>query len=295
MKNNLEYYYNIKIDKIHQTKGKYYFIMGDFKYHIIEYNNSLEELSKTIKLSEDLKKYGIYTHKILENIENNYVTKIENKFYILMVSYLYLDKKATYNDILEFNKLYIPVKNNLNWKNLWSAKMDYFEYQINQFGDKYPLLKESFPYFSGYVETAISFLNEFDFEINSYISHKRIDRDSTLYDLYNPFNIVIDSRSRDMSEYFKSFMFEGKITYEKILNDMILNNFNNEEIILFFVRMMYPTLYFDTFENVINNDSNDEQIKKVLENTLKYENMVKKIYMNIKTFINIPTIEWLLN
>ena len=51
MKNNLEYYYNIKIDKIHQTKGKYYFIMGDFKYHIIEYNNSLVELLLEIEIN----------------------------------------------------------------------------------------------------------------------------------------------------------------------------------------------------------------------------------------------------
>ena len=96
-----------------------------------------------------------------------------------------------------------------DWKRLWEEKIDYFEYQLSQFGNKHPLIRESFAYYTGYVEMAISLLNDLPKKNNNLVlTHKRIRGNSTLYDLYDPFNFVIDHKVRDAAEYFKSKIFE---------------------------------------------------------------------------------------
>ena len=43
---------------------------------------------------------------------------------------------------------------------MWIRKIDYFEYQISQFGKKYPIIRESFNYYVGLAENGISLLNK---------------------------------------------------------------------------------------------------------------------------------------
>ena len=95
-----------------------------------------------------------------------------------------------------------------NWTKIWSDKNDYLEFQISELGKKHPIIRESFSYYIGLAETAIALTNEVqNNEITYVYSHKRINRDDTLLEFYNPLNITVDARVRDIAEYLKSAFF----------------------------------------------------------------------------------------
>ena len=177
---------------------------------------------------------------------------------------------------------YEELKRN-NWYEMWINKIDYFEYRIDELKNKYPLVKETFNYFSGYVETAISLLINLQIKSNLCICHDRIKTNYTLYDLYNPFNFIIDNNMRDIAEYFKEKK-DFKIIEQYIKN----NRFTNEELQLFFIRMLYPTFYFDIYEQIIQNEENIINI-----DIEEYEELIKKTYTLLKSICPLPEIDWL--
>ena len=230
-------------------------------------------------------------HKIILNKDNSPLTIINEKKYILLELIDY-NNNLTINDIIKINN--IPINKNLkfkqnDWFSLWVNKIDYFEYQINQIGKKYPLIRESFNYYIGLAENAISLMKTVKKE-NIYLSlsHKRIN---TAFDLYNPLNLIIDIRVRDICEYLKYNFFENK----DILNDLNIflhyNNLSNDELLCFLARMLFPTYYFDLYEKIIKNEIKEEEIKKIIFKANKYEEILKYIYLNIKN--NNIYIEWL--
>ena len=83
---------------------------------------------------------------------------------------------------------------NIDWKKLWEEKIDYYEYQMSQLSSKYILLKNSFDYYVGLSENAISLLNYIkEKDIRFYICHKRINNNEKLDNFFNPTNFVVDS------------------------------------------------------------------------------------------------------
>ena len=296
MKNYLRYFYNIDSIDIHQNNNSYYFTFNNYKFKFFKYDGDLNQLKNIYEFSHSLLQRGIYCHQIILNRNQNITTLIDGKNYVLMKYYKNLDKKINVSDIVKFN--YYSVEDDKfdcsDWKTLWELKIDYFGYQLNQFGYKHPLLRESFGYYSGYVELAISLLNTIQKNKNNLVlSHKRLKENSTLFDLYNPFNFVLDNKVRDITEYFKSKIFECDLIQE-ITNYFSLANLQNTEYNLFFIRMLYPSFYFDTFENIMNNDLSDDEIKSILNNTEKYEKFIKQLYRYLLNISNIPTIDWLL-
>ena len=206
---------------------------------------------------------------------------------------IYYENKINTNDIIAFSNTL--VKNEPHkWGNLWSQKNDYLEYQISMLGQNHPLIRESFSYYIGLGETAIQLVNSIE-KINEPLvyAHKRINQNDRQYDLYNPLNITTDFKVRDMAEYLKSRFFGGEN-----INNELAYYFNNarlttNEYLLFLSRMIYPTYYFDIYEEIITNRKKDEEIKKIISKTDEYEKLLKTIYNYYKTFLTIPIIEWL--
>ena len=64
------------------------------------------------------------------------------------------------------------------------------------------------------------------------------------------------------------------------------------EYILLLARMIYPTYYFDLYEEIITNRKKDEEIKKIIAKTNDFESILKQIYWYYKSFIPIPKIDW---
>ena len=57
--------------------------------------------------------------------------------------------------------------------------------------------------------------------------------------------------------------------------------------------MIYPTYYFDLYEEIITNRKKDEEIKKIIDKVDDYEKIIKQIYNYYKSIIIVPQIEWL--
>lgn len=299
MKNELSYYYNINPTSIHQINKNYKCYVDNNQYLLMlceEKENTLPELQV---LSYYLFQNGIPCHQIIPNINNELITVINNNRYILLQ--IFVENRAiTVDDIVSFGDLYIDgnhfrslVKN--DWYNMWMQKIDYFEYQISQFGRRYPLLEQSSSYYVGLAENSISFLsnNVLGIDDRLSVSHRRIGN-SGLVELYNPLNFLLDSKVRDLAEYIKNNFFYGKYSISKAIDDIKKFNLNKGQYILLYSRLLFPSYYFDKFEEIVFENRDENELLKVISKNISYKIFLQEIYnIFIKNF-NIQPIEWII-
>ena len=292
MKNVINYYYNILFDDIHQTKQGFYFDINDTRYFFILFEGDIASLQNTYKLQEELLQRNIYVHQIVLNKDKQIVTFVNGNPHILLKA-LYYNEKINLNYVISFSQIIMNPKEKHNWKILWAEKNDHIEYQINQTKNRYPLINESFKYFIGLGEISIALLNEVPTQsIPQVIAHRRINSNNSIFDLYNPLNLIIDTRTRDIAEYFKSKFFNGD-DINKELKDFLKNaRLTRPEYYLFFARMLYPTYYFDLYEEIINGKKDEKEIKKITDKVNDYEQILRRIYNYLKNFLSFSPIEW---
>lgn len=297
MKNAISYFYHLNPDSIHKTNDIIYFTENNHYYVLREFTGSDSRLSTIYDISNKMYQNGVYIHQIVPNINGGYTTSIDNKNYILIESLDKMDRKIEVKDIIEFqNKVsYIKNEDSQNdWADLWSKKIDYFEYQVNQFGINFPLIRKSVNYFIGLAENGISSYNNFKINYSTLtISHKRIKADDTLYDLYDPLNLIYDVKSRDFSEYIKDYFFKNNDSLELVKSNIGLFNFNSYELILFYIRMLYPSFYFDLYENIVENNLQESDLQNIIDNISNYELFLRELYMFLSNYVNLPDIEWI--
>ena len=242
MKNIINYYYNFKISDIKQRDGVTYFYINSIKYVFIPYTKDLELIRGIYELNTILIKKNIYVHQIILNVQGQILTYVNNEYYIMM-KILYPENKISLNDILYLNNIELAAPEILirnKWSNLWSDKNDYLEYQISQLGKKHPLIRESFSYYLGLAETSISLVNALNTNNTKlFLSHVRIKEKDTLFDLYNPLNMILDYRVRDSAEYFKDKFFNDSNMFDELNYFLRYNQYTYEEWVLFFARLLY--------------------------------------------------------
>lgn len=293
MKNTINYYYNLNINTIHQKEKNYYFKVDNKNYLLLKCSN-IEELDDIYRLNMYFSQILPF-HRIVLNVNNEVITKINDSNYLLLELFSN-NNKINLNNIIELSNIRIPfsvdkLKRN-DWYNLWIKKVDYFEYQLSQIGKKYPLIRESFNYYIGLAENAIILVNNIDFNnIPLGLSHRRITNMS--FNLYNPLNIVIDARIRDVCEYFKFCFFNNIDIGMELELFLSYNSFDINEAKLFLARMFFPTYYFDLYEKIIDNEIDESEIKKIIIKADNYEKILKQVYYHFKN--NQINIEWLEN
>lgn len=285
MKNIINYYYNLYPERIYQNKDMYYFFIEDTRYIFIKYEEETNEMDKIYNLNVTMLKNRVYTHPIILNIENSPITIYKEKKYVLLKT-IYYKVEKNIKIIMSFSK--VVLSKEIEWGKLWSKKNDYLEFQIEYLGQDHKIIKESFNYYIGLGENAIELINILGkIEYPHVYAHKRIKKD-----IYNPLNIIIDLKTRDTAEYFKNQFFEDKDIKKEL--DYYLSSINNQsDFITFFSRMLYPTYYFDIFEEIITNRKKDEELIKIIEKKDSYEKLLKEIYINNKKFMKNIIIEWL--
>ncbi len=317
MKNALNYYYNLIIDDIHQTGKTFYFDDGHFRYYLVLYEGDVHLLHDIYNLHAELLNRGIYVHQIILNKDGQIVTLINGELYILMKVFYY-QETITFDKVLAFAGINLTLLgldtvkgrswkerreavdinqiSRVDWGALWSAKNDHLEYQISQLGQKHPLIRESFSYYIGLGETSIQIVNSLSLDnVTKVVAHRRIDKDDTVFELYNPLNLVIDVPVRDMAEYFKNSFFNGMDISQELNYYLLYGQLSHEEYLLFLARMLYPTYYFDLYEDIISGKESDEALKKITDRVDEFEQIIKNIYKYYKSFLNIAPIEWLEN
>ena len=298
MKNVINYFYNLVPDNIHQNKEEYFFEVNNIKYIFQECNRTIEELYELYSLEYELYQRNIYLHQLVLNINNEIITNANERKYVLMRVFYDENKKISFNDILKITGIKVidnfkHIKRN-NWRGLWIDKIDYLEYQIEQNKNKYYIFSLNIDYFIGLTETAIQLLDGYK-KSDLYLSHLRINSNMKVRELYNPLNIVLDHRIRDISEYFKDALLKKDNIDIEIFNYLETNN-NKEELFLFFIRFIYMTKYFDLFDRVLlNNDTIrlEEEMENIIVMIELYEKIIKKLYAYLYRNGVLPEIEWL--
>lgn len=300
MKNVLVYYYNLSSYDIRQNNDNYKFSVGNYYYVLMPCE--IDTIGAIYQLSNTLIRNDVYVHQIIPNVHNNLYTNVNDKNYVLLRSYSSMDEKVEFQDILNFSratdKIQISNYEPPNWAMLWSNKVDYFEYQISQFGKKFPTIRESIGYYIGMVETGISLyqnfqLNDIKDSASLSVAHKRLKTGYTLYDLYNPMNLLIDYNVRDAAEYFKNLFLIKENILEDIIKYFQQQYFTSYDYFLFFVRLFYPSFYFDVYEQIVENNCDEQKILDAIEKTPLYEKLIKDVYAYLSNYINIPDIEWI--
>ncbi len=297
MKNAIRYYYNMTIGEIRNINGIYHFTYENRNYVLAPVEQEEEKLKQLYELQMKLYQRGIYVHQILLNNSRAIVTNINGMNYIVMLL-LYEKQKISLKDILYFNNHTVFLEENKvlkrdNWGRLWAEKIDYFEYQISQFGKKFPLIRSSFSYVVGIAETGIQFYQTLPQKKRFCLTHQRIHVTDTTFELYNPLNFVLDARVRDASEFFKNDFFYGKDNLDEVKEYLYSERLTVEECLLFFSRMFFLTPYFDLYEEIVDGKKEEEQIKKIINRLNDYEKYLKELYHYLRTYMNIEEIEWL--
>lgn len=303
MKNTINYYYNIIVEDFVKSESDYYFYLNNEEYHLIVFDRPFDDIEPIYKLNLEMVKRKCIVHEIIINKDNQVITMINNIPYALIKLCKYRNDRVFLNDInymqtmtqgINYDKSLLRI----DWVKLWSDKIDYYEYQISQLGMKYPILCDSLSYFIGLGENAISYIINNQIDDNNFpvVTHKRINIMKGSFDFYNPINFVIDSRIRDISEYIKNCFFNEKLDFYEIKSSFNTMNFSKNEYMLLFSRLLFPTYYFDMYDEIINNNLDEEKIINIVNRTYEYEeflcNMYKYIVYTKK--VNLEPIEWLL-
>lgn len=303
MKNTINYYYNLNPNKIKQIFNYYYFYINNELYYLIIYTRKISDMKAIYEFNQSMLKNNILVNEIINNTTNTIITYINHIPYILVKVSININKLITLPEVYFISNINIPYKNELmrsNWANLWAQKIDYLEYYQEQNAKKYPILSESFNYFIGMAENAISYLNNIISTLKlektdiGVISHDRFKLDDTIYSLYNPLNIIIDHKSRDIAEYIKLSFFRDNYKIFDELDEYFKHNyFSFYGISLLVARILYPSFYFDLYDEVIQGVINESSILKITSRIDEYENYLSDILNYFHKYYAIYDINWL--
>ena len=292
MKNAIKYYYNLDVDSIRQIDTTYYLLINNVNYILCECD--LVELEKIEKYLYNNYKF----HNLILTFDKKLGIIYNNKNYCLFkINTIF--RKISLDDILNSNLLISSDGSSLidRWIELWSVHIDYIENQMQEMNSNYNYLKRVINYYIGLAETAVQFLKSINKQsIPLYLVHKRVRYTTNLVDLYNPSFLVIDTRIRDIAEYFKDiFFFKDDLESNIISNiKMLLPNYTNIEKQLFFARMIYPTYFFDKYEEIIQFHKNEKILDTIISKSDKYEKLLNAIFIEIKKTTYIQNIDWLI-
>ena len=295
MKEFINYYYYLMPERIHKINNNYYFNINNNYYGLYPYYGNINNLSSLFILNNYMSYQISKINRIIVNKEGNIYTIKDNIIYVLILLKTNSKEIIKFINILEFSNIY-PLINNLNnsnWYLLWCNKIDYLEQIRNNLKKNEFIIYNSLPYYIGLTENAISYLKYLNLTNNNLvICHRRINYNDTITDLYNPLNLIIDYKVRDIAEYYKSLFFKTKDV------NLIINSFKKLKMsyidnIYFYIRMLYPSFYFDKLDEILNNIYKQEELLKIINLNESYEYLLYELFLLIKRQNNIIEIEWI--
>ena len=308
MKETIKYYYNIDIDDLKEQDGKYFFKYQNQDFFFVYFNRNIEELNDILICVNNMKEKGIDVHNIIINRNGQYLTKINNFDYILMSVNNYNEEYDIFDMINIANKLTLNYNTSKlyrnNWSNLWTQKMDYFEYQIRELGINKSVIKDSFSYYLGLAENAISYVNNTNLKYNALnnakitLAHRRIFYPNYKLNFLNPLSFIFDLEVRDIAEYLKAMFFasdNAEEVIEELKYYLQIKTLSIYEYHMLYARLLYPSYYFDLYENIMNNDESEEKLVNIIKKNKEYELFLKNAYLEISKYAPIEKIDWLIN
>lgn len=305
MKESINYYYNLNIDEVENFPFGYRFRINDKYFYFVPLKRIEAELKDIVDVSRELKMRNIPVHDIILNRFNKIITNVATGNYILLkpVEDIYIEYELA--DIIKLNQRLILTENKSklyrnSWAKLWSDKIDYFEYQIRELGKDKKIILDSFSYYVGLAENAISYVNstELKYKPNKndriVLSHRRITYPNYGINFFNPLSFIFDLEVRDIASFIKSSFMAGSDALSYLKEALKLQNYSIYSLQLLFARLMYPSYYFDIYEKVMNLEIDEDELIPIIEKSNKYEEFLKEAFIEISKYVPIERVEWLL-
>ena len=297
MKQLIEYYYNLKVDNINEINNKYYFTYNNDEYYFTHF--FYDDINVIYEYIKALKNVNIKCHEIVFNNFGSPITKIDEMSYVLLKIVTPNDEINLY-DMLDLNKKVdiSNIKNKyISWSELWSKKIDYIESQINELKER-KIINDSVDYYIGLAESAIYYVNMTNAKYNHSnekltISRKRVYYPNYLINYLNPLNFIIDLEVRDISEYLKYMFFysDEDVLFE--LKELLkIKKLSVYSYNMLFARLLYPSYYFDLYEDVVNKNDNDEKLLLIINKVGDYESFLKKAYTAILVYAPLEKVDY---
>ena len=307
MKETIKFYYNIDIDSLEESAGKYFFKYQNQDFFFVFFNRNIDELDDILKCTMDMREKGIDVHNIIANVNGEILTKVNNYNYILMSVSNFNEEYDIFDIVNMVNKLTLNNQTSKlyrnNWSKLWSDKIDYFEYQIRELGLEKKVIQDSFSYYLGLAENAISYVNNISLKYNPFnakvtLSHRRIFYPNYKINFLNPLSFIFDLEVRDIAEYLKAMFFSTQ-NDEDVLEELKcflqIKKLTSYEYNMLFARLLYPSYYFDLYDAIMNHDESEENLMLIIDKVDNFEMFLKEAYVEISKYAPLDKINWLIN
>lgn len=294
MENILEYYYNIRVDKLYNDNNIYYFDINNNHFIFRPYEDNIDKSYDVYKLNTIISN-KLNIDSIILNKYNNPLTKINNDYYILILSKHKYRITLPLISNMALSNINITSLERNNWELLWGNKIDYYEKQIGENEKKYPLIRESFDYFIGLAENAISYLVNTKLEVSIEVSDKKVVSHNNLeVSLSDPNNLILDHKARDVAEYIKlSFYNDNKNIFKELDEYFYYNYYSLYGIRILFSRVLYPSFYFELYDKIISGKTEENELNTIISKINDYEIYLFNVFLYLSKYYNIPSIEWL--
>ena len=63
---------------------------------------------------------------------------------------------------------------------------------------------------------------------------------------------------------------------------------------MLYARLLYPSYYFDIYEEIMNNGEDEEALIPIINKINDYELFLKEAYYEISKYTNLERIDWIL-
>ena len=305
MKEIINYYYNFDCIDIEENSNYSSFeYCGDIFYFVF-FNRGKEELDDILAICDELLMKGIKVHSLVKNRFNEYITKVAENNYVLFKINCNKNEIISIIDIInninifKLNKVNSKLYRN-NWGELWSKKIDYFEFQIREIGKDKSIILNSFGYYVGMAENAISYVNKINKVIgiseydNITLSHRRIFYPNTNLNYYNPLSFIFDLEVRDIAESLKIGFFNNEDSILDLRTYLKSRKLTSYSYHMLYARLLCPSYYFDIYENIMNNNLDEEKIIPIINKVNDYELFLNMAYFEISKYTNLERIDWII-
>ena len=74
-----------------------------------------------------------------------------------------------------------------------------------------------------------------------------------------------------------------------------MNYISYKEALLFYGRLIYPSYFFDLYDDIVNLNLNEQEIEKIVIKSEEFENFLINVHSYLSNLYNkyIPQIDWL--
>ena len=261
-------------------------------------NNIIQMESITSKVASIFNNDVVY---LIKNKYNQYIsTTMDNKNLCLLT---YSNNINDINDIVKMHLSFIGQFNYFIDLNdiilLWDQRIEYIYNQclvsLNFDNQSHLDLYYNCIHAIGSAINSLQYLKDINIDYkntyNTTLTHRRI-KNIDKYELFNPFNYIIDHSSRDLAELYKNDL----ISITQLLNITYYYNYRIDEYQYLLARLLFPTCIFDLIEDLATENISIDYSKKIYEVIIKYHKQIKKTkeyYKIIINMANIRPIDWL--